>query len=187
MQNCASIAGGPGGLSRTRRDCLDGAVPIDPAGFFLVLGLILIASELLVPGLVVSFLGAAALLVSAGLALGLVSGWLPALTAWFISSLVLVVGVRNVFTRFLPGSSVKQLTDEDLDAFGEVVEVVETVTTRSGRIRFRGSTWAAQSLEGELPSGTRARVVTRDNLIWIVEPAEEWPSLPAPDNKGGKS
>ncbi len=169
------------GLSCHGQAWLDARVPVDPAGFFLVLGLVLIGLEFVIPGLVVSFLGAAALLVAAGLALGLVGGWLPAFTAWFVSSLVLVVGVRGAFTRFLPGRSVKQLTDEDLDAFGEVVDVVEQVTTKKGRIRFRGSTWAAQSVGDTLEPGTKARVVTRDNLVWIVEAVDEWPALSAPD------
>ena len=151
---------------------------IDPFTFFLALGILMVVLELIVPGLVVVFLGAASLIVAAAAALGLVSGWLSAFTLWFVSSLILVVGVRSAFTRFLPGSFVRQLTDEDVDAFGEEVDVVESVTTRpGGRIRFRGSTWAAQTLQEELPAGSRAKVVARDNLIWIVEPLDGWPAI----------
>ena len=156
-------------------------MPIDPFWFFLALGLTLIVLEVVIPGLVVVFLGAAALLVAAAASLGLVSGWLMAFTLWFVSSLVMVLGVRSAFTRFLPGGFIRQLTDEDVDAFGEEVDVVETVTTRpGGRIRFRGSTWAAQTLQEELPAGARAKVVARDNLVWIVEPVDGWSALDAP-------
>ena len=153
-------------------------MPLDPFRFFLVLGLVLIGLEFIVPGLVVIFLGAAALLVAAAAHFGLVQGWLAAFTGWFVVSLVMVLGVRSAFTRFLPGSWVRQLTDEDLDAFGEEVDVVETVTINpGGRIRFRGSTWAAQTLQEELPVGTRARVVARENLVWIVEPLDGWAAI----------
>lgn len=153
---------------------------IDPFRFFLVLGLVLMVLEVVVPGLVVVFLGLAALLVAGAAWTGLVGGWTTAFTLWFVSSLVMVLGVRSAFTRFLPGTSVKQLTDEDLDAFGEEVDVVEMVTMNpGGRIRFRGSTWAAQTLQEELPAGSRAKVVARDNLVWIVEPLDGWSAIDA--------
>ena len=153
---------------------------VDPFRFFLVLGLVLMVLEFVVPGLVVVFLGAAALVIAGATGLGLIEGWYAAFTAWFVTSLVMVLGVRSAFTRFLPGSAVRQLTDEDLDAYGEEVDVVETVTIKpGGRIRFRGSTWAAQTLQEELPAGTRAKVVARENLVWIVEPLDGWAAVEA--------
>ena len=149
--------------------------------FFLALGLALLALEVIVPGLVLVFLGASALVVATLLTVGWVQGWVMAFTVWFVTSLAFVLGVRSVFTRMLSSPTVKQLTDEDLDAFGEEVDVVQTVTTHpGGRIRFRGSTWAAQTLQEELPAGARAKVVARDNLVWIVEPADSWSNLDAP-------
>lgn len=155
---------------------------MDLAWIWLVFGIVLMALELVVPGLVVVFLGLAALLVAGGLGLGLIGGWVGALTAWFVTSTVLTLGLRSAFTRFLPGSSRKQLTDEDLDAFGEVAIVLSEVGPKQGgRIRFRGSTWAAETTEQTLPVGSKARVIARDNLVWIVEAADSWPALPEPD------
>jgi len=54
---------------------------MDLAWIWLVFGLVLMGLELVIPGLVVVFLGAAALLVAGGLGLGLISGWVVALTA----------------------------------------------------------------------------------------------------------
>ena len=164
---------------------------IDPLRFFLILGIVLIAAELVLPGLVVVFLGAAAFIVAGAAAMGWINGWVAALTLWSVTSLVMVLGVRNMFTRLLPGHAVRQLTDEDVDAFGEEVDVVETVTTDGGgRIRFRGSTWAAQTVQEELPAGSRARVVARDNLVWIVEPIagpKGRPAIPASLRAGTES
>lgn len=134
--------------------------------------------EFVIPGLVVMFVGAAALIVAGTAYLGFIEGWIPAFTLWFVSSLVMVLGVRTAVAGLLPASSIKQLTDEDIDAYGEEVDVIETVTTTpGGRIRFRGSTWAAQTLQEELPVGSRAKVVARDNLVWIVEPLDGWAAL----------
>lgn len=154
-----------------------GSVGVDPTTFFLILGLVLMGLELVIPGLVVIFLGAAAVLTAGGLWLGLIGSWVGAFTCWFVASIGLVLSLRSVFTRFLPGTVTKQLTDEDLDAFGEEAEVVEEVTPVAGRIRFRGTTWDAQTVGEVLPAGTRVRIVTRENLSWIVEPIKGWASL----------
>lgn len=159
---------------------------MDPSFIWLAAGLILIALELVIPGLIVIFLGVAALIVAAALSLGLVTGWISALTLWFVASLGLVTGVRSAFTRFLPGGAEKGSTNEDLDAFGEWVEVVDEVGPEGGRVRFRGSTWAAQTVDGKLSPGTKARIVARDNLVWIVEPADEWPALDDPQRSQRK-
>lgn len=71
------------------------------------------------------------------------------------------------------------MTDEDLEAVGSVVEVVESVTSsdQKGRVRFGGTTWPAISKEGTIPKGKKAKLILRDNLVWTVEPydAEELP------------
>jgi membrane protein implicated in regulation of membrane protease activity len=144
---------------------------LDPfAIIWLVLGVLLVLSELLVPGLVVVFLGVAALGVGALIALGLIQGWMAAVSAWSVGSLALVLGFRSGAKRLLPGETDRGSTDEDVEAYGEVVDVVEEVGPfETGRVRFRGVTWAAQTVDGRIPAGARARIVARDNLVWIVE------------------
>jgi membrane protein implicated in regulation of membrane protease activity len=65
-----------------------------------------------------------------------------------------------------------ELSDEDFDAVGTVVETLSFIgtTTASGRIRFRGSSWSALCPDGEIPAGQLARIVYRDNIAWVVEP-----------------
>jgi membrane-bound ClpP family serine protease len=64
-----------------------------------------------------------------------------------------------------------ELEDEDLDAFGTIVEVTESIHPdhSGGRIRLRGSTWKATSVSEPIEAGARARVVYRDNLVWVVD------------------
>ena len=105
--------------------------------------------------------------------LGLIQTWVAATTAWFIVSLLLLVGLRAFFQRLLPGDAEKQSTDDDLDSFGAVVEVVEPIApNREGRIRHRGTTWRAQCNDGNLEVGGAARIIYREDQVWIVEPVD---------------
>jgi inner membrane protein len=65
-----------------------------------------------------------------------------------------------------------ELEDEDLDAFGTIVEVTDSIHPdhTKGRIRLRGSSWYATSVSEPIEAGARARVVYRDNLVWVVDP-----------------
>ena len=142
--------------------------------FWVIFGVVLMLIELILPGLVVVFLGMAALLVALGLYMGLLNGWLQALTAWFVISIVLTLTLRSMCARLIPGIRRKGNINEDLDAFGTIVEVVAVNDPpSSARISFRGSTWDAEYLRGELAVGDQVRLLTRDNLIWVVEPVKD--------------
>lgn len=117
------------------------------------------------------FLGLGALLVGAARWLGLLEGWIESFSAWFILSTVLTLALRGVVSRWSQGEKSFQSTDEDEDAFGTVVTVANQITDGelSGRIRFRGTTWPARSVQGALEPGEQVRIVDRDNVSWIVE------------------
>ena len=140
---------------------------------FFLGGLLLMALEVLVPGGVSFFLGLGGLVVAALRTSGIVEGPFTALFWWLIISTGLVVAIRPLLMKYYGGSRSTKLADEDFEAMDKEVEVVEPVndTDDSGRIRFRGATWQARTLEGTLPVGTKARIKYRDNLTWIVEPA----------------
>ena len=139
---------------------------------WIVAGIVLIVLELVVPGMVLVFLGAGSLLVALLVWLGLIESWTAAITTWFVSSLVLLVGLRNFFYRLIPGDAEEGAsTDEDANAYGEIVEVAEAITPGSpGRIRYRGTTWKAACYDEKLEAGCKARIVYRENLVWVVEP-----------------
>ena len=144
---------------------------------WLIAGLLLIATELFIPGLVVCFLGAAAILVAAFRWLGLVSGLMESFTVWFVTSIVLLIGLRHFLMRWIPSESTYTVADEDVDAVGSIVEVVQTVSeSTQGRIRYAGTTWPAATLHGTLLPGQKARLLYRDNLVWVIESHQELPS-----------
>ena len=63
---------------------------------WLIIGALLMISELIVPGGIVFFLGAACAIVSGAIYFGLVTTWVDALTLFFVSSLFLIIALRAV-------------------------------------------------------------------------------------------
>lgn len=145
---------------------------------WLVFGVSLMLAELVLPGLVIVFFGAAALLVGLASWLGWVSGLGAGVGLWLASSAGLILGVRGSLKRVAAGELARGSTDEAIDAFGHRVLVVEAMgPDQEGRIRYQGTTWPARTLDERLEPGAPARIVTRDNLVWIVEADER--ALPA--------
>ena len=140
---------------------------------WIIAGCVLLVVELVVPGMVLGFLGASALLVAALVWQGWIDTWVASLTAWFVISLVLLVTLRSLFQRLVGGDVERQTLEDESDAYGEIVEVVETITPeKQGRIRYRGSTWLAMCPDQTIDAGGKAMLAYRDNLVWVVERAE---------------
>lgn len=134
-------------------------------------GLILMLLEFVIPGGVVAFLGLGALAVAGLIYFGQIDHWITAFTAWFITSLLFLLVLRGFFQKLLPGEEELGSTDEDADAAGHLVEVVETISKgQQGRVSYLDSTWPATCHEQTLRAGTKARLVSRENVVWVVEP-----------------
>ena len=138
-------------------------------------GIILLASELLLPGLVAMFLGLGAMVVALLRWLDLIDSLAYSFTAWFVSSLAFIVFLRSTLQRFVPSETSFTPLEEDSDLFGAVAEVVETVSSShtDGRISFRGTTWPATSDAAEIPPGSKVTILFRENLGWRVQPSDD--------------
>ncbi len=138
-------------------------------------GGLLIASELFIPGMITFFLGLSAFLVALGYKFGILESVLSGFATWFITSLFSVFVLREFAQKLLPGDSSYKSVNEDMDAFGEIVEVVEDIRAADdkGRIKFRGTTWQATTGSKLIAAGKKAKIVARDNLVWIVEPHDD--------------
>jgi len=134
-------------------------------------GIALMIAEIVVPGFVVIFLGAAAVLVAGLRWIGLVEALTTSFGLWIALSVAMAVGLRSLVARYISSERTVQPTDEDLAAFGKVVDVVALVSEddSTGRIRYSGTSWPARSLKGTLEPGSKARIVHRENLAWVVE------------------
>jgi membrane protein implicated in regulation of membrane protease activity len=141
---------------------------------WLVIGVVLMIAELIIPGGVIFFLGAACVVVGSAIWVGLVTAWTGALTLFFVTSLLLVIGLRAVVSRFAEGDSSKGNTLEILDDIDSLVEVDEAIGPGDvpGVVTFRGTQWKAVGDGAEIPAGDQARVVSRENITLVVVPAQ---------------
>ncbi len=151
-------------------------------------GLLLVAAELFVPGLVLVFGGVAAIAVGILRAIGLIESLPVSFVAWMVTSILLVLSLRKTLMKVAPSEEHVGDIDEHTRAYGKIVDVVETVQEDAdgGRIRYQGTTWKARSLRGTIESGQKARLSFLNNLEWQVEPvdAADLPSLPAKGETG---
>lgn len=152
---------------------------------WLLSGVALVVSEAMIPGVFVMFLGLAAVVI-AGLrwAVGLEHLGISFLL-WGILSAVFVAGFRSMVMRLVGKGEQRKayVNDQDeVDSLGAEVEVVKacTDTDSEGRIRYQGTTWSAMTMGGRLEVGSKARLVTRDNLVWMIEPADAFEELSGP-------
>jgi len=144
-------------------------------GFWLVLGFVLILSELILPGGIAFFVGFGALFVGALYFLGAISSPLTGFTIWFILSITFLFTLKGFVDRFLPNTETKTNTDEDLDAFGTVVTVSADVGSETlGRIQYQGTSWPAKArISGKsFGKGEQVQIVFRDNMTWLVDSVE---------------
>ncbi|MDK1023063.1 MAG: NfeD family protein [Gammaproteobacteria bacterium] len=140
--------------------------------FWLPLAAFFILAELIVPGGIVIFLGLGALIVAGAILFGFLENGATALTLWFISSLLLILLLRAFAQKVAGGDTSVANTDEKVDAFGEVVHVVETIGPgeQKGRVKFRGTEWQALGDGAVIETGSKATVVSQDNITLIVAP-----------------
>jgi membrane protein implicated in regulation of membrane protease activity len=142
-----------------------------PVYWALAAGLLMLA-ELVIPGGIVFFLGGGCLVVALALWAGLVTTWSGAMTLFFISSLLLILGLRALFSQFVEGDSTRANTEEILDDVDREVQVVELIGPgrAAGMVSFRGTLWRALGDGSEMLPESRARIVARENTTIIVAP-----------------
>ncbi len=147
---------------------------LNPTGW-IIAALVLMVAEFIVPGGIIFFLGAGCLIVAGALWLGLVTTWVNTLTLFFIASLALIISLRSFFTRFAGGDYSQANTEEIIDDLDEIAVVVELIGPGEnvGTINFRGTTWRALGNGQEIAAGVKVKIVARDNITYIVEPAQE--------------
>ncbi|MFU8813506.1 MAG: NfeD family protein [Balneolaceae bacterium] len=138
---------------------------------FLIGGILLMLLELMLPGGVALFLGFSGVTVGILRFFGLLATPTAAITAWLIFSIALTLLIRPVLRKYFKSETFTKLADEDYEAMGQLVEVVETVTDTdsSGRIRFDGSLWRAKSVQGTIQPGRKATIQHRENTTWIIQ------------------
>lgn len=140
--------------------------------FWISLGLALVMAELLLPGGIALFMGLGALFIAGLHSLDLIQSPLTGFTIWFIVSTFMMFTLKGIVDRFLPHSESKGEIDEDVNAFGTIVSVVEEIDhQKKGRISYMGSTWPAQAKNtGDIfKPGDKVVLILKNNLTWMVD------------------
>ncbi len=131
-------------------------------------GLVLLVLEIVTPGLVLMFFGAAAVLIGMVLATGVEMPPWATLLAFSVLSIALLLGFRGPLMRRMgnrPGDPPRIDRLED-----EVATALEDIAPGAvGRAELRGTTWSARNVdEFVIPNGCRCRVVRLDGLTLYV-------------------
>ncbi len=141
---------------------------LNPAFFWLVLGLALLIMEVVTPGFVILFFGLAAIVVGLlCLVFPLGGGWQLLLFAAI--SVISLVTLRKQLRQVMTGR--KSDDDQGIDdsCVGQRVVVVEGISpSREGKVEMHGVSWSAQADE-VLEPGTRVTVMDRKGLTLTVK------------------
>lgn len=132
-------------------------------------GVALVVAEFAVPGVMVCFFGAAALVLAGVYAVWPELPFAAALALYIALSLAMVFGLRRFLPRTFRGRSSVEAGDPDDDSVaGAPAKVVEPISPGSpGKVEFRGSLWTAVA-SAPVAAGATVVVEGRDNLTLRV-------------------
>ena len=145
-----------------------------PYVWWFIIGIVLILAEFLIPGLVVVFFGAAALLVSLLAYLGWVDAFSSQLLLFVILSLTLLFSLRwLVKSWFVGDSEAAEESDSLSDYIGKEALCLTRFSAEEpyGKVEFKGATWKAKC-ESSLSEGARVEIRSVEGLCLNVEPRE---------------
>lgn len=142
-----------------------------PATIWAVVGLLLIAGEVVAPGLILMFFGIAALLTSLLTAIGLTSSTSAQLLTFASAAVVSIFVLRRYAKEYFVGAQQAGSDRLDDEFVGKTVKVTRTVgpAGESGRVELKGADWTATA-DVEIPAGANARIVTRDGINLVIAP-----------------
>jgi inner membrane protein len=134
--------------------------------FWLSLGVLLGAAEIVAPGFFLIWLGAAAIVT------GLIAFVLPVSFAvqvglFAVLSVVAVYAARRWFKTNPIESDDPKLNDRGARLTGEIVTVVEAIEDGRGRVKVGDGVWLARG--GDAAIGSRVRVTGSDGSTLMVE------------------
>ena len=144
---------------------------LNPPFLWTLLGLLLIASEMIIPGFTIFFFGTGAIVT------GILSGIIPGLSdsfafqglIWILSSILSFGFFRKKFARIFRGTILNREIDRDVGRTAEVIEAISP--DKSGRVRYQGTSWKAISYTESFEPGAKVDIVKEENLTFIVSRA----------------
>ena len=143
-----------------------------------LIGIGCIGIEMLMPGFVIFFFGLGGLATALCCLVPFISDqvWLQILL-FVVFSVFSLVYLRKRFTRIFGGTVFDpHKGNADDEGVGGLAEVIEDIgSLKEGRIRFRGTSWKAKTGSGIFVKGDIVRIVSREDLTYIVDRAGDEP------------
>lgn len=142
---------------------IDAWSTMHPAWIWAIAGLVLIFAEVILPGVFLLWLGAAALVVAATLGF-VVLHWESQVVVFIAASIATCILGWVAFMRHRRGSGFpRDINEPATMMLGEVGTVVEPIRNGRGKVRLRDSVWLASG--PDLDAGTRVRVVGQRGTV----------------------
>lgn len=156
-----------------------GGFEISGEMLWIILGIILLITEMIAPGAYLMFLGGAAVFT------GLLGYALPLslplqLLVFALSSIASVYIAKRWFDVYPILSSSPLLNARIAQMIGQTVEVVEPIQGGAGRVKVGDSVWGASGPDAA--AGTRMRIVSAEGNQLAVVPLDTLPSGTGPDS-----
>lgn len=138
--------------------------------YWIIFGLLLIIAEFMVTGLVIIFLGLAAVLVGILKYVGLIDSLPLEVTLFAVLSIGLLLALRRTFSEKLMGKEVKDGNAPDpAGLIGQRATVIEPFKNGVGLVSYRGAKWQAESAH-PLEKDQIVRITSNQGLWLTVEP-----------------
>jgi membrane protein implicated in regulation of membrane protease activity len=138
--------------------------------FWAVLALVLIGLETLAPGILLLWLGIAALGVFVLVVLGLPMGVLMQTVVFVVFSFVSVAVYFKFFRNKAAASDQPLLNEKSQQMLGLVVNLESAIVNGHGRVKIGDAFWQVQGPDA--PVGSRMRVIAVDAGVLKVDPAD---------------
>lgn len=140
--------------------------------WFLV-GLVLLVSELALPGFVIIFFGFGAWITALLVGFGLLPSFNAQLLVFLISSVACLAVFRRKGKHLFEGKVSRVLNPGSSmdDVQGQRVVVLQAITpgVAGGRVEFHGTSWTAEA-DVMIPAGQTVEIIGQDNLTLHVKP-----------------
>jgi inner membrane protein len=144
---------------------IDWGVP--PGAIWILLGVLLILSEFVVPGIIAMFLGAAAVIVGVLLLVGVPLSLNVQILLFGALSVVLVLAARRRVASWFRGSSEHAEEGVEVLTPGTPVTATTEFANGIGVVSYRGARWNAESAE-PIAAGQRVWITGRRGLVLEV-------------------
>jgi len=150
---------------------------LNPIFIWAFIGLVFIGLEFAIPGLVIIFFGAGALITSILTAIipGLRSGIGWQILLWLGASSLSLAFLRKYLSKVFRGTT---LVDTGDKPSGKSATVIERIAPDSpGRVHFEGTSWKASSYTEILEEGETVTVLKQEGLTLFVSKALIEPTI----------